>query len=85
MYIGYGNSQVVAVFTFFMEQLVKPKRLIFLHHTLPIINVSLRPFLHQGVDAIAKRQETPVDMSSLDHALASILCVSRAFRAGQID
>ena len=35
MYIEYENSQVVAVLAFFTESVMKPKRLVNLHHVIP--------------------------------------------------
>ena len=37
IYIGYDNSEVVAVFLFFMEQLAKPKCQIYLHHVILVL------------------------------------------------
>ena len=80
MYIGYDNSQVVAVLAFFIEPVVKPKCLVYLHHIIFVFNANFV--------TMAKKMQTLVIRCALQLAIKSNLksfCAVFKRHLGQTD
>ena len=50
-----------------------------------VVLLSFRAVLVERVDAVSEGEERPIDVCTLDHTHATIICLLGSFRAGQVD